>query len=102
MIEDNLRTIGHAVLRASNGWDGLVIAQKAQPDLLIIDCELPDVLDFLILVRALRSLRRTSVLLLSVQRPSPCFQRKFAITDYIEKPFDAAVLVGKAKVLTPD
>ena len=86
---------GHAVLRASNGINGLTLARASHPELIISDVMMP-LLDGYALLRALRAepeLAHTAVVLASAGFPrngQP--QTNPAADGYLHKPFDINAL----------
>ena len=99
MILDKLRPIGHDVWWKRRGWDGLLLAHRVQPDLIVVDCALPQVVDALILLRDLRSVARTRLLLVAPHLLPQHYLKKFAASACIDQPFDAEILVQQVQYL---
>jgi len=89
LLSEIAQEAGHQVLRAYNGQDGLALAQREHPDLVITDIMMPLMTGYGLL-RALRAdpaLRDTPVVLISaVGGPPP--PRTPPADFYPAKPFD--------------
>lgn len=59
LIEYNLKKEGYQVFLASNGQEGITVAKKVHPDLIILDIMMPkmDGIEACRLMRAIRSLK---------------------------------------------
>lgn len=99
LITDNLGTLGHIVQRATGSWDGLILAHRIRPDLIMVDCGIAQWSEFLTLARTMRGLSRTPILLIASRCPPQYFLRKLAVAGCIAKHFDAAVLVQQVEHL---
>ena len=89
----------YAVAEASGGQEGLFLAAKVRPDLIILDLGLPD-LDGVEVVRQLREWTQTPILILSVREAD---QDKVAALDagaddYLTKPFSTDELLARLRV----
>ena len=89
----------YAVAEASGGQEGLFLAAKVRPDLIILDLGLPD-LDGVEVVRQLREWTQTPILILSVREAD---QDKVAALDagaddYLTKPFSTEELLARLRV----
>jgi CheY-like chemotaxis protein len=95
LLADIIEEKGHIALHASNGVEGLAMARKARPDLIISDVMMP-LLDGYALLHALRSepdLAETTVILMSAAFPrggKPLTD--LPIDGYLRKPFDLAMV----------
>jgi two-component system, OmpR family, KDP operon response regulator KdpE len=83
-----LQRVGHEVIVARNGEDGLAAAAAASPDLVLLDLKLPD-LDGIEIVRRLRTWTSVPIVLLSGQGSERA--RVAALDagadDFVDKPF---------------
>ena len=93
---------GYRVLTAANGVEGLALARRERPDVVILDVVMPGP-DGLTVARALKAdeaTARTPVLVLSARAQARDVARGLAVADdYVTKPFDPLDLlerVGKA------
>ncbi|MEZ4620550.1 MAG: response regulator [Caldilineaceae bacterium] len=89
----------YAVTEAGGGQEGLFLAAKVRPDLIILDLGLPD-LDGVEVVRQLREWTQTPILILSVREAD---QDKVAALDagaddYLTKPFSTDELLARLRV----
>ena len=94
MAANILRRYGHEAVVASNGLDGLGLAQQLRPDLILYDFMLPDIdaREFLERLRADRQLARIPIVACSA---SPCSlieksvgpSGKTGFSDCIHKPY---------------
>lgn len=91
----------YAVDCASDGKQGLFLAQSAEYDLIVLDLMLPQ-MDGLSVLRALRkSGRTTPVLVLTARDEKPVVVELLnaGADDYLSKPFDLGELIARAKAL---
>lgn len=61
LVRDLLQVSGYSVLVATNGRDGLEIAKKERPHLILMDIQLPD-LDGLEAAKILKSIKTTKII----------------------------------------
>lgn len=87
-LSRGLQRVGHEVIVARNGEDGLAAAAAARPDLVLLDLKLPD-LDGIEVVRRLRTWSTVPIVLLSGQGSERA--RVAALDagadDFVDKPF---------------
>ncbi len=98
-LKISLEGSGYAVHEAGTGQEGLFIAAKARPDLLILDLGLPD-LDGIEVLKQLREWTQIPVIILSVRDAD---QEKVAALDagaddYLTKPFSTDELMARLRV----
>lgn len=103
IVSEALRANGHAVGFLNNGDDALRTLKVKQPDLAIIDCNMPG-LTGLLLVRAMRDskeLWETPVLMLTGRTSARDQElaRYEGANDYMTKPFDPEELVFRVEEL---
>jgi len=85
---------------AANGEEGLVVATREKPDLIILDHNMP-VMDGITMLRKLREdpgLKRTPVIMLTAESgpESLATVARLGVRDYVTKPFREAELLAKA------
>ena len=91
--------------QAANGEEGLALAAQRQPDLIILDYNMP-VMDGLTMLRRLREdpgLRRTPVIMLTSEsnRENIAAVARLGVRDYLLKPFREDQLLAKAGRIIP-
>jgi PAS domain S-box-containing protein len=99
-----LRKAGYSVLTAEDGLEGLNIARRERPDLVISDVSMPrmDGLEFCRAIRADSELKTVPILLITAHQKdteSAVAGLKAGADDYLEIPFDAPRLVAKVSRL---
>ena len=92
-------------LEASNGEEGLSVAAKARPDLIILDYNMPG-MDGITLLRHLRAdalLKRTPVMMLTAEAgmENMATVARLGVRDYVTKPFREEDLLAKAGRIIP-
>ena len=88
------------VFEAANGEEGLAVAARERPDLILLDYNMP-VMDGVSMLRRLREhadLRRTPVIMLTgeLSAENIATVARLGVRDYITKPFDERLLLAKA------
>src|SRR5688500_207245 len=99
-----LKKAGYAILTAFDGLDGLTLAQRERPDLVISDVSMPRMngLEFCRKLRADSELKSVPILLVSALQKdteSAVAGLRAGADDYLEVPFDSARLVAKVSRL---
>ncbi|WP_281883768.1 response regulator transcription factor [Paenibacillus sp. YYML68] len=91
-----LEAQGFQVVEAGTGEEGLTHFRKEQPDLVLLDIVLPD-MDGYTLCRHIRSDSKVPIVFISCNTASGDIVRGLELggDDYIEKPFDPAVVVAR-------
>lgn len=99
VLSTSLEAYGYEVFTASGGFAGLKLAQKHQPDLIILDLGLPDV-DGLDLIRDLRSRAAQEILVLSARGMEDVKVKALDLgaDDYLTKPFGMFELLARVRV----
>ena len=85
---------------AANGEEGLAVAAREIPDLIILDYNMP-VMDGVSMLRKLRenaNLKRTPVIMLTAELSAENIATvaRLGVRDYVTKPFDEELLLAKA------
>lgn len=95
-----LRHAGFETITAHNGLDGLALWQKENPDLIVLDLNLPG-LDGLGVCRRIRAESLTPIVILSVRgAESEVVQGlELGADDYIVKPFSPRELVARIRAV---
>jgi PAS domain S-box-containing protein len=99
-----LHKAGYSVLTAEDGLEGLTLAKRERPDLVISDVSMPQMngLEFCREIRADSDLKTIPILLVSAREKdtqSVVAGLRAGADDYLEIPFDAARLVAKVSRL---
>ena len=103
IVRDALTKAGHVVGVLNNGADALRAVQVKDPDLVILDCNMPD-LNGLLVLREMRkspALYDTPVLVLTGRQSERDVDLAYyqGADDYMKKPFDPDELVFRVEEL---
>jgi DNA-binding response OmpR family regulator len=95
-----LRHAGFETITAHNGLDGLALWQTEDPDLIVLDLNLPG-LDGLTVCRRIRAAAQTPIVILSVRgSESEVVQGlELGADDYVVKPFSPRELVARLRAV---
>lgn len=90
---------------AADGAEGLAVAIREKPDLIILDCNMP-VMDGVAMLRKLRedgALKRTPVIMLTAEAglENLATVARLGVRDYVTKPFRDEELLAKAGRMIP-
>ena len=93
------------LLEAANGQEGLAAASRTNPDLIILDYNMP-VMDGITMLRKMREdpgLKRTPVIMLTADSglQSLATVARLGVRDYVTKPFREEELLGKVGRIIP-
>ena len=93
------------LMEAANGEEGLAVATRENPDLIILDYNMP-VMDGLAMLRKLReqaALKRTPVIMLTADSglQSLATAARLGVRDYVTKPFREEELLAKVGRIIP-
>ena len=103
LASDALIAAGHAVGLLDNGADALRVIQARRPDLVILDCNMPEMSGLLVLrqMRDSVELCDTPVLILTGRQGVRDTEIAFyeGASDYMKKPFDPDELVFRVNQL---
>lgn len=103
LVRDALSTRGHIVGAVDDGKMVITIVELKRPDLVILDCAMPEVsgVEALRQIRYSRSCHSTPVLMLTARRSEA--DEDIAIragaNDYLRKPFDPDQLISRVEML---
>jgi two-component system cell cycle response regulator len=100
-----LRPFACELLEAANGEEGLAVATRANPDLVILDYNMP-VMDGIATLRKMREdpgLKRTPVIMLTADSglQSLATVARLGVRDYVTKPFREEELLAKVGRIIP-
>lgn len=103
LIEYNLKKEGYQVFLASNGQDGINVAKKVQPDLIILDIMMPkmDGIEACRLMRAIPEFKNTFMVFLTARSEEYSEIAGFNVgaDDYIAKPIKPRALVSRINAI---
>ncbi len=99
LLTVTLQAHGYATDEASNGHEGLVMAEQLRPDLIILDLSLPDMKGTSVLSQ-IRSWSNVPVVILTVHddETDKVFALDHGADDYITKPFSMGELMARVRV----
>lgn len=99
-LEYNLRRAGYEVLVAVDGVEGLEVARRERPDLIVLDVMLPKVDGFEV-CRALRQESSVPILMLTARTDEVdrVVGLELGADDYVTKPFGMRELLARVKAL---
>jgi len=103
LIEYNLKKEGYQVFTASNGQEGITIAKKVHPDLVILDIMMPkmDGIEACRLMRAIPEFKNTFMVFLTARSEEYSEIAGFNVgaDDYIAKPIKPRALVSRINAI---
>lgn len=105
LLSAYIRHGGHEALVAQDGREGLKQAEAANPDLIILDIQMP-IMDGTVVLKSLRKMAQTAktpVIALSAMSTSDLRDDMYSLgcNAYISKPVDIEVLLNTVKTLLP-
>lgn len=103
MLEYNLAEAGYDTISALNGRDGVVLAGKERPDLIILDIMLP-IIDGFEVCRMLKNdnaVAHIPIIILSAksQETDKVVGLELGADDYVTKPFSPRELIARTRVV---
>jgi two-component system alkaline phosphatase synthesis response regulator PhoP len=100
VLRSYLEKAGFSVLTASRGDTGLATFEARQPDLVLLDLNLPG-MDGLDVARAIRRKANTPLVMLTarVEEADQLIGLELGADDYIPKPFSPRVVVARVRAL---
>jgi len=103
MLDYNLRKEGFRVFSANNGEDGLDMACKENPDLILLDLMLPE-MDGLEVCKAVKNDTKTAhipiiILTAKAQEADKIVGLELGADDYVTKPFSPRELIARIKAV---
>ena len=100
LVESYLTQEGYRVVTAHDGKEALVVAQRENPDLIILDLMMPE-MDGYAFMRAHRAERNTPIILLTarVDDEEKVIGLEVGADDYVTKPFRPRELVARVRAV---
>src|SRR5438552_8047353 len=100
-LEHNFKFEGYDVLTARNGTEGLKLALKQKPDIVVLDIMLPEKDGFTVLKELRQRHRDMPVLVLTARNFEADVLKGFDLgaDDYLSKPFGVKELLARVKRL---
>jgi two-component system alkaline phosphatase synthesis response regulator PhoP len=100
LCRDYLRAAGYSVLLAADGLEGLALARRERPDLVVLDLMLPG-MDGLDVCRALRREGSVPIIMLTarVDESDRLVGLELGADDYLTKPFSPRELVARVRTV---
>lgn len=90
---------GHTVLQATNGLEGIALAEALHPDLILLDIQLPDIEGYAVAERLRRASTLDDTPIVAVTSFAMVGDRERALaagcTGYIEKPIDPTTFLDE-------
>ncbi|WP_256005758.1 MULTISPECIES: response regulator transcription factor [Pedobacter] len=103
LIEYNLKKEGYQVFTAGNGQEGITVAKKVNPDLIILDIMMPkmDGIEACRLMRAIPEFKNTFMVFLTARSEEYSEIAGFNVgaDDYIAKPIKPRALVSRINAI---
>ena len=101
VVEQTLTKAGYAVLSAASGEEGLSMAQKRNPDIIITDVIMPGMDGFMLFKELKRDedTKNKSVLVLSGRQNIGDTFRRFGADGFLTKPVDTKLLITEIEKL---
>ncbi len=94
-----VRTRGYSIISASNGEEGLKLANSEHPDLILLDIMMPGIrgYDVCLRLKADRETKRIPIIMLTGEgdRDTVVRAREIGANDYIVKPFTLSTLTER-------
>ena len=103
MLDYNLRKEGFRIFSANNGEDGLDMARRENPDLILLDLMLPE-MDGLDVCKAVKNDAKTThipiiILTAKAQESDKVVGLELGADDYVTKPFSPRELIARIKAV---
>jgi two-component system alkaline phosphatase synthesis response regulator PhoP len=103
LVEYNLKKEGYQVFTASNGQEGITLAKKVHPDLIVLDIMMPkmDGIEACRLMRAIPEFKNTFMVFLTARSEEYSEIAGFNVgaDDYIAKPIKPRALVSRINAI---
>lgn len=98
LIQANLEAYGFEVRSAVNGRHGLHTVSEGEPDLILLDTEIPDTqLDHLVARLRGQVVRQVPIIVLTAEPPNRCSDQDGGEIRYLLKPFAVPTLLEQVR-----
>lgn len=100
ICKDYLKAAGYETITASNGVQGVSLARREKPDLIVLDLMMPE-MDGLDVCRTIRHESDVPIIMLTarVEETDKLIGLELGADDYITKPFSPRELVARIRVV---
>jgi two-component system alkaline phosphatase synthesis response regulator PhoP len=100
ICKDYLKVAGYDTVTASNGLQGVSLARREKPDLIVLDLMMPE-MDGLEVTRTIRRESGVPIIMLTarVEETDKLIGLELGADDYITKPFSPRELVARIRVV---
>jgi len=97
LLKMRLEDGGYDVSSANDGFEGLLVAERTRPDLIILDINMNGMDGYTMLkeIRKNDQLKKTNVVMLTASGKNKEIFEKEGISDFITKPFDTDDFVDR-------
>ena len=106
IIRDLLTAAGYALIEAIDGAEGVALARKERPDLVLMDIQLPEIDGYEATrqIRAIPELAKVPIIAVTSYALSgdDAKARAAGCDDYVAKPFSPRQLLAKVREFLPD
>ncbi len=101
-LEEKMHESGIQVICASYGMDGVALALREQPDVLVLDLGLPDIPGLEVLKRIqAQGLDIPTIVLTAMRDPDVKHEVHLqGVNAYFEKPFDSRLLIARMHIIS--
>jgi len=106
IIRDLLSSVGYELIEAADGAEGVALAQKERPDLILMDIQLPEIDGYEATrrIRAIPELAKVPIIAVTSYALSgdEAKTREAGCDGYVAKPFSPRDLLAKVRQFLPD
>jgi two-component system, OmpR family, KDP operon response regulator KdpE len=101
LVETLLTSIGHTVIKATDGQTAIELAAVESPDLVVLDILLPGTIDGFEVCQRIREFSSVPIIMLTAKAHEAEKLRGFALgaDDYVTKPFSARELLARVRAV---
>jgi DNA-binding response OmpR family regulator len=100
VLIDALEMVDYRVWHATDGREARALAERARPDLILLDLVLPDI-DGLVLCSVLKAATDAPIIICSAtsRRGDPVLALKLGADDFVRKPFEVDDLLARIEAI---
>jgi two-component system cell cycle response regulator DivK len=106
ILRDLLTSVGYELIEATNGEEGVKLAEREKPDLILMDIQLPviDGYEATRRIRVISELKQTPIIAVTSYALSgdEAKAREAGCDGYVTKPFSPRALLAKVREYLPD